>query len=87
MLNYDLLSVPCPSFLLCIEADCWIDLDNGKQVLEVPFRNQVCTNSDPKVSFSSDGLATLCVVGLFLWTNNVFHLKIVDFILGDATFE
>lgn len=87
LLNYDLLLVPCPSFLVCIEADCWIDLDNGKQVLEVPFRNQVCTNSDPKVSFSSDALATLYVVGWFLWTNNVFHLKLLDFILGDATFE
>lgn len=63
LLNYDLLLVPCPSFLVWIEADCWIDLDNGKEVLDVPFRNQVCTNSDPKVSFSSDALATLCVGG------------------------
>lgn len=35
LLNYDLLLVLCPSFLVCIEVDCWIDLDRRKEAFEM----------------------------------------------------
>lgn len=35
LLNYDLLLVLCPSFMICIETDCWIDLDRWKEVFEI----------------------------------------------------